>query len=114
MKRSTIVLALLLSTGCIPVIAGALIVKSSKSKGQKQEFMSQLQHTNMQREEKGLQPLDWCSEAYRFDKGWAMNDSGCATRVAAYEGGDNAALDGPSLPAMRADSTAVSDSAAKS
>lgn len=113
MKRSTMALAILLTTGCIPVIAGALIVKSSKTKGQKQEFMSQLQHTNMQREEKGLRPLDWCSEAYRYDKGWATNDSACAKRVEAYEGGDNAALDGSSIPPTRADTTA-SGSAAES
>ena len=114
MRRLALALALFLTTSCVPVIAGALIVKSSKTRGQKQEFMSQLQHTNMQREEKGLRPLDWCSEAYRFDKSWAMNDSACERRVTAYEAGDTAALDGPSLPSMRTDSIAAPDSAAKS
>jgi hypothetical protein len=91
----------------VPVIAGALIVKGSKSKGQQQEFMSQLQRTNMEREQKGLKPLDWCSEAYRFDKGWAMRDVSCAKRIEAYEAGDSASLDGSALPA-RPDSAASS------
>jgi hypothetical protein len=105
MKRLLLVLALALSSAnCIPVIAGALIVKSSKSKGQKQEFMNQLQRTNADRESKGLQPLDWCSEAYRFDKGWAQEDAGCKTRIAAYEKGDTKALGTPVL-ALSADST---------
>jgi len=89
-------------------------MKSSKSKGQQQEFMSQLQRTNMEREQRGLRPLDWCSEAYRFDKGWAMKDVSCAKRIEAYEAGDGTALEGSSLPAARPDSTAVPDSAAKS
>jgi hypothetical protein len=105
MKRTILVILLALSSAnCIPVIAGALIVKSSKSKGQKQEFMSQLQRTNMDREAKGLTPLDWCSEAYRFDKGWAQEDAGCRTRVVAYEKGDTHALETPVLARAAADS----------
>jgi hypothetical protein len=106
--RKLVVLALLAisASGCIPIIAGALIVKSSKSKGQKQEFMNQLQQTNADRESRGLQPLDWCSEAYRFDKGWAMEDTGCAVRVKAYEAGDPHALETPALPPPAVDSSA--------
>jgi hypothetical protein len=113
MNRGVLGLTLLLTAACVPVIAGALIVKGSKSKGQQQEFMSQLQRTNMEREQKGLRPLDWCSEAYRFDKGWAMRDVSCAKRIEAYEAGDSAVLDGSSLPAVRPDSTIAADSAVK-
>ena len=92
---------------CVPIIGGALILKSSKTKGQKQEFMNQLQRTNADREAKGLRPLDWCSEAYRFDKGWATDDTGCAARIKAYEAGDLHALDAPVLSPARADSSLV-------
>ena len=66
--------------------------------------MTQLQRTNTDRESKGLPPLDWCSEAYHFDKGWAMEDSQCAMRIKAYEGGDAHALDGPTLTPVTKDS----------
>lgn len=106
MKR--LLLTLLLATAsanCVPVLVGGLIIKSSKSKGQKQEFMNQLQRTNADRESKGLTPLDWCSEAYRFDKGWAQEDVNCRARIEAYEKGDVHALDAPTLAPTVSDST---------
>lgn len=112
-KRTALGLMLLFSTSCAPVLVGGLIMKSSKSKGQQQEFMSQLQRTNMEREQKGLRPLDWCSEAYRFDRGWATKDVSCAKRIEAYEAGNSSVLDGSSLPVARPDSTVVPDSLAK-
>lgn len=104
------VLAALLvgSTACLPILAGALIVKSSKTKGQHQEFTAQLQRTNVARESQGLAPLDWCSEAYRFDKGWAQQDPQCRDRIAAYEQGDTHALDAPVLATRAVDSLPAS------
>ncbi len=93
--------------GCAPVVLGTLIVKSSRTKGQKQEFMNQLQRTNTEREAKGLKPLDWCSEAYRFDRGWAMQDPECSKRIKAYEAGNTAAL-GPAELVSAQDSLAAS------
>lgn len=103
--RRTLWIALVLAAlgGCLPVLVGGLIIKSSKTRGQKQEFMNQLQRTNADRETHGLQPLDWCSEAYHFDKGWAMQDVGCSTRIKAYEAGDVHALDAPVIAAPAAD-----------
>jgi hypothetical protein len=95
------------SASCAPVLVGGLIMHSSKSKGQQQEFMSQLQRNNIDRESKGLQPLDWCSEAYRFDKGWAQKDANCKARIVAYEKGDVHALDTPVLPPTVKDSTSA-------
>ena len=94
-------------SGCVPVLVGGLIIKSSKTKGQKQEFMSQLQQTNTERELNGLEPLDWCSEVYRFDKGWAMEDPGCAQRITAYEAGDAAALGRAELAPAETDSVSA-------
>ena len=85
--------------GCLPVLVGGLILKSTSSKGQKQEFMNQLQRTNFDRESKGLPALEWCSEAYRFDKGWASEDANCAARIKAYEAGDAKALNPRVMPA---------------
>lgn len=104
MKRTMwAVLLVLCTAGCLPVLVGTLVVKSSKSKGQKQEFMSRLQTNNADRESKGLAPLEWCGEAYRFDKGWAMEDPGCATRIKSYEAGDLHALDaGGATPTVTA------------
>jgi hypothetical protein len=99
MRRMLLLLPVLLfMTGCIPVLAGTLIVKSSRTKGQKQEFIAQLHKVNSEREINGLQPLDWCSEAYRFDKGWAQGDPNCAKRIAAYEAGDASALAPTAMP----------------
>ena len=69
--RAIAVFPLLTNTACLPVLVGGLILKSSKSKAEKREFITQLQNTNMERERQGLKPLDVCSEKYKFDQGWA-------------------------------------------
>ncbi|MDO8462238.1 MAG: hypothetical protein Q7S98_05200 [Deltaproteobacteria bacterium] len=79
--------------GCIPVLIGGAFYKGSKTKGQRQEFTTQFQKTNMEREEKHLKPLDWCSEAYKFDSKWASKDKACAKRIKAYQSGDLEAID---------------------
>ena len=100
MRRSSVLGVLLVAlsmSACLPVLVGGMFYKSSKSAGQKQEFMGQLQRTNADREAKGLRPLDWCSEAYRFDKGWAFEDTNCRARIERYEKGDTTALDPPGI-----------------
>lgn len=90
--------SLISATGCRHPVAGlaaVMVVKSAHTQEQRQEFTAQLQKTNTERESKGLKPLDWCSEAYRFDVGWAESDSACAKRIEAYEAGDKSALDAP-------------------
>lgn len=84
--------AVLLIGGCVPVLVGGLIYKSSKTREQKQEFMAQFHRTNTERAAQGAAPLDWCEEAYRFDKGWAVDDAACRKRVEAYEGGKSERL----------------------
>jgi hypothetical protein len=78
--------------GCAAVLVGGLIYKSTKSEEEKAKFTTDLQKTNLEREKAHLKPLDWCSEAYKFDKGWAIENEDCKRRVAAYEGGDKIAL----------------------
>lgn len=78
--------------GCAAALVGGLIYKSAKSDEEKAAFVTNLQKTNLEREKAHLQPLDWCSEAYKFDKGWATEKPDCAQRVTAYEAGDKTAL----------------------
>jgi hypothetical protein len=90
----TIVLILLSANlgGCAAALVGGLIYKSTKSNEEKAQFVTNLQKTNLEREKAHLKPLDWCSEAYKFDKGWATENPECSQRVAAYEAGDRTAL----------------------
>jgi hypothetical protein len=78
--------------GCAAALVGGLIYKSTKSNEEKAAFVTNLQKTNLEREKAHLKPLDWCSEAYKFDKGWAVENTECNQRVAAYEAGDKTAL----------------------
>lgn len=87
-----VVVAALFTGGCVPVLVGGLIYKSVKTNEEKAAFTLQMQKTNVEREKAGLPPLDWCSEAYKFDKGWATENAQCAERVARYEKGDKTAL----------------------
>lgn len=79
-------------SGCAPVLIGAIAYHSTKSSEQKKAFIEELRKRNFEREQAGLAPLDWCSEAYRFDKGWAAEDKLCKDRIDRYEAGDASAL----------------------
>jgi len=91
--RAVVLLSLLATTACVPVLVGGLILKSSKSNAQKREFITQLQNTNMERERQGLRSLDVCSEKYKFDQGWAQEDPVCLERIRRYQTSDQNALD---------------------
>ena len=73
---------------CLPVAVGGLILKSSKTKQQKQEFLTQFHKTNLEREKAGLLPLDLCIAKYQFDEGWATKDAGCKKKIGAYIRGE--------------------------
>jgi hypothetical protein len=86
---------LFLSTGlggCAAALVGGVIYKSTKSNEEEANFVANLQKTNVEHEKAHLKPLDWCSETYKFDKGWAVENPECDQRVAAYEAGDKTAL----------------------
>lgn len=92
MKILIILIFLFLNINCAPALIISGAYKSAKTKEQRQDFMTQFQKTNTERETKGLKPLDWCSEAYKFDEGWANNDKNCAKKIKAYKNGDKTAL----------------------
>ena len=79
-------------TGCLPILVGGMIWKSSKSREEHERWSTQFQATNIERVKIGLPPLDWCIEATRFDKGWAHQDTNCAARIDRAEAGDSTAL----------------------
>ena len=87
--------AVLLAYGCAAAFVGGVAYHSAKSREAQQEFMTGFHATNTEREARGLEPLDWCTEAYRFDKGWAKRDKACRKRIVAYEAGDTTALGQP-------------------
>jgi hypothetical protein len=93
LTRVIVLTALSISlSGCAAALVGGLIYKSTKSNEEKANFVTNLQKTNLECEKAHLKPLDWCSEAYKFDKGWAIENTECGQRVAAYEAGDKSAL----------------------
>ena len=73
---------------CLPVAVGGLILKGSKSKGQRGDFLEQLHQTNLEREKAGLLPLDICIAKYNFDSKWALKDQGCNRKIQAYIRGE--------------------------
>ena len=80
--------------GCVPVLVAGLFYKSTKTADEKAAFTTDFQKNNTEREKAHLPPLDWCSAAYKFDKGWAAEDPVCAARIKQYESGDQTALSG--------------------
>lgn len=83
------ILGILLSTsllaGCVPAMIGGHYYNKSKDREARREFTNSFQHNNLEREAKGLKPLDWCSEAYKFDAKWAKQDPQCRIRVEEWE-----------------------------
>ena len=73
---------------CLPVLVGGLIYQSTKTKQEKQIFLTKFQQNNLEREKAGLLPLDLCIAKYQFDKGWAAEDTACKEKIAAYERGE--------------------------
>ena len=78
--------------GCAAALVGGLIYNSTKSNEERPRSSPTFKRRNLEREKAHLKPLDWCSEAYKFDKGWATENVECGQRVAAYEAGDKTAL----------------------
>ena len=78
--------------GCAAVLVGGLFHGGS-STSQKQKYTTDFNQQNLEREKAGLKPLDWCSETYKVDKAWAVEDDSCAERIRRYEAGDANALE---------------------
>lgn len=98
-----IVLVMLLATsGCAPIIAGSLIQADATNNARHESFINSFNQVNATREAAGLLPLDFCSEAYWHDRGWARQRSECADRILDYEKGLTAILNPPGVARSRA------------
>jgi len=86
------VLCFYTTSGCVPAIIVGAAYHGAKSKESEQQFNSSFNQTNADRESKGLTPLDWCTEAYRWNKSYARKDKNCKKRTYAYEKGDSTAI----------------------
>lgn len=73
----TMTVAALLSQGCAPVLIAGAFAKSSATKKQRREFVTNLQKTNADREAHKLPPLDFCTEATHFDPKWEASLKEC-------------------------------------
>jgi hypothetical protein len=79
-------------SGCAAALVGGAIYHSSQTNSQRAAFTSDFQKNNLERESKRLKPLDWCTEAYKFDSSWAKDKPECTARIQRYENGDKSAL----------------------
>jgi hypothetical protein len=91
-KVGAVVAASLVLNGCAAALVGGAIYHSSQTNAQRAAFTSDFQKNNLERESKRLKPLDWCTEAYKFDAGWAKDKPECSERIKRYESGDRSAL----------------------
>ena len=82
----------LVVSGCAAALVGGAIYHSSQTNSQRAAFTSDFQKTNLERDRARLKPLDWCTEAYKLDAGWAKEKQECSDRVNRYESGDRSAL----------------------
>ncbi|MFA4974071.1 MAG: hypothetical protein WC683_15780 [bacterium] len=94
MKKTIIVLLLPLffMSSCVAALVAGGAYHASKTKEARQEFQTSFAKTNTEREKQKLPSLDWCSEAYHFDRTYAKTDRNCRRRIIAYENGNGDAL----------------------
>ena len=91
-KLALVVGSCFVISGCAAALVGGAFYHSSQTNSQRASFTSDFQKNNLEREGKRLKPLDWCTEAYKFDAGWAKDKPECTSRIQKYESGDTSAL----------------------
>lgn len=91
--------------GCSDVVIESCCIETmidsyikSTSQEERDEFMAKLNEINATRAENGFSPLDLCTEKYYFDRGWALEDKGCRSRVEDFENGDVYAIGNRQIP----------------
>lgn len=87
-----VVLATLFLNGCAAAVVGGMVSHSINSKA-RYEFQYRYDERNERRAADSLAALDFCSECYWFDRGWANENAACAKRIRRFERGDSTALD---------------------
>ena len=78
MKKLGLLLILaMLTQGCAAVLVGGLFYNNAKNKQARQQWTMEFNRMNEERERNRKKPLNWCLEAVKFDKGWAMKNPSC-------------------------------------
>ena len=78
MKKLGLLLILaMLTQGCAAVLVGGLFYNNAKNKQARQQWTMEFNRNNADLEKRGKKPLNWCLEAVKFDKGWAMKNPSC-------------------------------------
>ena len=93
LRITTVLLCALSLSGCSVALLAGPLNRKAKSDGEKASFDASLVRINADRAKAHQPPLDWCSETYKWDPGWAMDNAECAKRVERFEAGDRTALD---------------------
>ncbi len=65
-------------TGCLPVLIGSMAYSGAQGDATRQKWLEEFNKMNFEREKAGLKPLDYCTEARRFDTKMADTDPMCA------------------------------------
>jgi uncharacterized protein YkwD len=78
------------TTGCAPILLAGMVGQSQTS--DVQQFEIDLLKENQERRERGLPPLDWCSETYACLGRGRIADRACLERVKRFRDGDITAL----------------------
>ena len=77
MRLFIAVFVVALLQGCAAAAVGGAAYYYSDKREQRQEFLNNFQNRNLEREEKGLEPLDFCTELRRFDTGMWEDEAEC-------------------------------------
>lgn len=78
MVRICVILSFIaLLQGCAAAAVGSAAYYYSDKREQRQEFLNNFQNRNLEREQKGLEPLDFCTELRRFDNSMWSKEPEC-------------------------------------
>jgi hypothetical protein len=92
---------ILASSGCAPVIVSKVITDDARA-ATRDQFILRYRAMNKARLDQGLDTLDFCSEAYWFDRVWTKGYShDCTARAWRWERGDSTALNLPGMASSR-------------
>lgn len=92
MRAAVVLLLLVPLSGCAAALVGGLLYDNASDNSDRTRWTESFGRQNLEREQAGLRPLDWCSEIYKARRNWAMAETGCAARVRRHEQGDTSAL----------------------
>jgi len=76
-KILLMIMCLVFTSSCIPALIATGVYSHSKNKQARQQWTKEFNENNVEREKQKLPPLEWCSEAMKFDSSWAKKNPEC-------------------------------------